>query len=149
MVLIVYDVPSVLQSMCFILTMTWALSASFSSGRNRILEKTGDFYQVLGPLTKSFPLFPNWKTIFHLQKKTNKINKILFSTSGFRWQLHFAQEYWAISNDFFFFFGPEHWRWTTSYYNKTGHCSRQSISSASGVFLYLDMLIQHDWWLGS
>lgn len=151
MVLIVYDVPSVLQSMCFILTMTWTLSASFSSGRNRILERTGDFYQVLGPLTQVFPTVPQLKNHFSSSKE-NKQNQQKFSflplDSDDSYILPKNIEQYQMTF-FFFFFGPEHWRWTTSYYNKTGHCSCQSISSASGVFLYLDMLIQHDWWLGS
>lgn len=78
MVLIVYDVPSVLQSMCFILTMTWTLSASFSSGRNRILERTGDCYQVLGPLTQVFPTVPQLKNHFSSSKE-NKQNQQKFS----------------------------------------------------------------------
>ena len=73
MVLIVSDVPQ-----CFILTMTWALAASFSRGRNRILERTGDFYQVLGPLTPVFPTVPQLKDHFSTSKE-NKQNQQKFS----------------------------------------------------------------------
>lgn len=73
MVLIVSDVPQ-----CFILTMTWALSASFSRGRNRILARTGDFFQVLGPLTPVFSTLPQLKDHFSTSKE-NKQNQQKFS----------------------------------------------------------------------